>query len=148
MPMHCPQCLTEYRDGFIECADCRVSLSSGPPPDSNSNLASGSQPESDVHVHNHDVHLVTVFETGDPFALTLAKASLEDAGIEYVMEGDDQRTTGAFPGAFGIGAIRFGGWSSRIQVAQESEAEARRLLEPLQTPDSDADSAVEPGQES
>ena len=136
MPMHCPQCLTEYRDGFIECADCRVPLSSGPPP------------HPPVNLENHNVQLVTVFETGDPFALTLAKASLEEAGIEYVVEGDDQRTTGAFPGAFGIGAIRFGGWSSRIQVAQESEAEARTLLEPLQKPDPDADSAVEPGQDS
>ena len=135
MPMHCPQCLTEYRDGLIECADCRVPLASGPPP----------QPA--LNPEDHDVHLVTVLETGDPFLLTLAKASLEDAGIDYVVEGDSQRSTGGFPGAFGIGATPFGAWSSRIQVAQESEAQAQAVLEALQNgPDTDSD--VEPGPDS
>src|ERR1035438_463027 len=36
----------------------------------------------------HALDLVTVFETGDSFALTLAKSSLEDAGIQYVASGD------------------------------------------------------------
>ena len=54
---------------------------------------------------------------------------------------------GGFPGAFGIGAIPFGAWSSRIQVAQESEAEARAVLEALQH-GPDTDSPVEPESDS
>ena len=33
--------------------------------------------------------LVTVLETADTFALSLAKASLDEAGIAYVVDGDD-----------------------------------------------------------
>jgi hypothetical protein len=36
----------------------------------------------EVLMPKHDLDLVTVFETGDSFVLTLAKSSLEEAGIE------------------------------------------------------------------
>jgi hypothetical protein len=29
---HCPECLTEYREGALECIDCGVPLQPGPPP--------------------------------------------------------------------------------------------------------------------
>jgi hypothetical protein len=29
---HCPECLTEYREGAMECIDCGVPLEPGPPP--------------------------------------------------------------------------------------------------------------------
>ncbi len=72
-------------------------------------------------------------------ALTLAKASLEDAGIEYVVVGDEPRYIAGFPGAFGLGEMPLfrGGWG--IQVAPEFENEARTLLEPLQNPESQPD---------
>jgi hypothetical protein len=140
MPMYCPRCLTEYRDGFIECADCRVPLASGPVPQS---------PDAEVMARKeHSVSLVTVLESGDQFVLALAKAALEDAGIDYVLEGANQKFTGGYPGTFGVGAIPFGGSSSRIQVAQESEAEARTLLEPFQKPDAIRDVGPESDQDS
>ena len=80
----------------------------------------------------HDVDLITVFEAEDSFALTLAKASLEDAGIEYVVDGDDPKYIAGIPGAFGIGEVALGTkCSCRIQVAHEFEQEASALLEPL-----------------
>lgn len=83
--------------------------------------------------HGHD--LVTVFQTTDSFALTLAKSSLEDAGIEYVIAGDDPSYIAGIPGAFGIGEIPLGTkCSCGIQVARECEREARALVEPLQQP--------------
>jgi len=85
---------------------------------------------------SHDLDLVTVLETDDSFALTLAKSALEDAGIQYVVSGDDPRYIPGFPGAFGVGAIPFGKCSATIQVDRESEAEARALLEPLQQKES------------
>lgn len=31
---YCPECLTEYREGSVECMDCGVPLQPGPPPPS------------------------------------------------------------------------------------------------------------------
>ena len=119
--MYCPQCLAEYRDGFVECIDCGARLAAGLPPETK-----------DEHV----LELVTVLETHDGFALTLAKASLDDAGIDYVVQGDDPRYLPGFPGAFEVGATPLWGCSCSIQVAPENEAEARALLDPLRKPDS------------
>jgi hypothetical protein len=115
MAMYCPQCLTEYRDGFTECADCHVSLAPGVPPNSTA--------------EGHTVNLVTVLETSDRFAVNLAKATLEDAGIEYVTGGDDiveRALTGMSP---------MGSQAARIQVESVHADEAREALEPLITPE-------------
>jgi hypothetical protein len=116
--MYCPRCRIEYREGFVECADCHAPLAPGLPPECQetpgldaAELLRGREPE-----------LVTVLDTADPFALGLARASLEDAGIEYVMTGEDSRP---YPGP---------GPGCSIQVALEREKEARELLAPLQEP--------------
>jgi hypothetical protein len=83
----------------------------------------------------HDLDLVTVFQATDSFALTLAKSSLEDAGIEYVVSGDEPRYIAGIPGAYGIGEIPLGTkCSCGIQVAREDESEACALLDPLRQP--------------
>jgi len=107
--MYCPQCLAEYREEFTECADCRVALVAGPLP----------QP-----TRQTEVEFVTVLETRDPVALNLAKASLEEAGIEYLM-------VSGVSAATLMGLAYYPGFC-RIQVASEDEEEARALLEPLQ----------------
>ena len=90
--------------------------------------------------------LVTVLETKDTFALALARSALEDAGINYLVNGDDPRYFPIYEGVVGvpgIGQTPLWKCSCRIQVARESEAEARALLEPLQNPpavDRDAES--------
>ena len=94
--------------------------------------------------------LVTVLETKDTFALALAKSALEDAGINYLVTGDDPRYFPIYDGVVGVpnmGQTPMWKCSSKIQVARESEAEARALLEPLQNP-STADSGAESGQNS
>lgn len=81
-----------------------------------------------------DALLVTVLETDDSFALTLATSALEDAGIKYVVSGDP-KSLGGFPGNFGRGETPLGTvCSSTIQVTRASEREARALLEPLKNP--------------
>jgi hypothetical protein len=114
--MYCPHCLTEYRDGFAQCADCRVALMTGGPPPPLRNAA----PE-----------LVTVLETPDAFAVGLAKASLEDAGIEYEIEGGDR----GLPRFLGMATGQPGTALYRVQVAREDAAEARQFVEPLENPD-------------
>lgn len=83
---------------------------------------------------SHDLDLVTVFHTEDEFALTLAKSTLEEAGIPYVVSGDYPGHDPEAPGVYGTGVIPFGKCSGTIQVDRECEAEARALLEPLQRP--------------
>jgi len=122
MAMHCPQCLTEYRDGFTECADCHVPLAVGLPP--------AAQPV------EHDVKLVTVFGTSDPFLMNLAKATLEDAGIEFVEAGDD-------PNERILTAMPTGGDTAQLQVEAALEAQARAALEPLLNPEPVPETAVE-----
>jgi len=115
MAMHCPQCLTEYRDGFKECADCHVPLASGSPP----------KPADDEHT----VALVTVLETSDRFAIDLAKATLQDAGIQFVLDGDDSAERGL------TGMTPMGAMASRFQVESARADEARELLEPVIHPE-------------
>jgi hypothetical protein len=83
---------------------------------------------------NGDLQLVTVLETRDSFALMLAKASLNEAGIDFIVTGDDLRFEGDL--LRGSGLSQFPRWncSARIEVAPEHEAEARELLAPLAEP--------------
>jgi hypothetical protein len=79
--VYCPECRTEYREGFTECSDCRVPLLPGSAP-----------AEADVEApFNPDMDLVVVLETNEPFEVALAKGMLEEAGIPYFVL--DQITT-------------------------------------------------------
>jgi hypothetical protein len=121
--LHCPLCRTEYRCGFVECADCRVPLVAELPP----------QPEPE----DHSLRLVTVFESTDSFALTLAKSALEDASIPYIVDGSDPNTIGTFLRA----EIPVSCCHCRIWVPAEDESRARDLLDPLQEPPPDVGEA-------
>ena len=79
------------------------------------------------------MQLTTVLVTRDSFAVKLAKATLEDAGIEYIISEVDY---GFLPGIFGtagIGETPLWNCSCRIQVPVEHEEAARTLLENLQS---------------
>jgi hypothetical protein len=107
--MFCPQCRTEYRDGFTECADCRVAL----------------VPALAIEVQNSAPDLVAVFESSDSFTVGLAKGSLEDAGIPFWMLDDE---TGAH---LALSPVMFP--SCQLLVNKDREAEARELLESLES---------------
>jgi len=115
MAMHCPQCLAEYRDGFTECSDCRIPLVPGSPPK--------------AEEAGHNVVLVTVLETSDPFVANMAKATLEDNGIEYVLSGDDPDERGL------SGMTPMGAAASRFQVEVRAAERAREVLDPLVNPE-------------
>jgi putative signal transducing protein len=129
--VYCPQCHVEYRDGFSECTDCRVPLVAELPP---------------AVVEEHDLRLVTVLETEGSVALRLAKAALEEAGIEYLVSSDEALRQ-FIRGGFGMSPDQAPYQTCRIQVAAEYEAEARALLEPLANPDPAVDAEAEPDDE-
>lgn len=80
----------------------------------------------------HALELVTVLEVYDSFALGLAKASLDDAEIPYVIRGEILGDYPGIPGALGRGLNPLWKCFCQIQVTPEFESEARNLLEPLQ----------------
>jgi hypothetical protein len=106
--MFCPKCRTEYREGFTECADCGVPLVQDLPP-----RPSPPGPEEDLS------NLVTVLSTVNASTVALAKSLLEDAGIEFNVRGELPKAM------FSIGIMQ-------IQVADDDEAEARKLLEGIE----------------
>jgi putative signal transducing protein len=116
--MVCPNCRSEYRDGFTHCADCFVDLVAGP---------LSTEPVSDAH----EVELVSVFETGNPSLVSVAKSLLDSAGIQFVTRGEalqDLFGLGRFPASMSVvaGPVVF-------QVARADAADAAALLNDLKS---------------
>jgi len=63
--MYCPECGSEYRQGFTRCSDCDRELVAQQPPRS-------------------DIKLVKVFESANPALVPVVKSLLEDANIEFL----------------------------------------------------------------
>ncbi len=80
---------------------------------------------------NADPDLVTVLVTHDSFALSLAKASLDEANIPYVVTAEMPDYVPGFHGGSGIGATPLWKSLAEIKVARDREADALSLLEPL-----------------
>lgn len=72
-PMICPRCKSEYREGFVRCADCDVELVA--------NLDSEEQLE-----ESSENELVSVLETEDASFLADAVAAIEEAKIPYLLQ--------------------------------------------------------------
>ena len=118
--MFCPECRSEFREGFTTCVECEVPLVSELPP------------EEDEH---RGESLVTVYGVGDPGDLALAKSLLDDAGIPHFELGE------GIQDLFGMG--RLGGFSIvagpvQIQVPESRAEEARELLAELESADPSA----------
>jgi hypothetical protein len=125
--MYCPECRTEYREGFTECADCQVALLAGTPP-----------PEV-PDPFDPTIELVVALESNDSVQLAMAKGLLEEAEIPFfVLDGITKLVNDVNP--------FLNKWVS-VQVPRDREAEAKDLLEPLLHPEdcapaTDADAGV------
>jgi hypothetical protein len=71
--MYCPNCRSEYRDGFTWCKDCDVGLVADLPPEG--------EPEF--------VDLVEVLTMADAGQIPLIKSILEAEEIPYVAQGEN-----------------------------------------------------------
>jgi hypothetical protein len=69
--MFCPNCRTEYRDGFAVCADCGAALVAKLPPD-----------------ENEQSELVAIYQTHDLSEAVIAKSILDEAGVPYAAKGE------------------------------------------------------------
>ncbi len=70
--MFCPQCRTEYREGFDVCADCDIKL------------VEVLDPEPDPEFVEYDC----VLQTYNPADIAIIKSLLDGEGITYYFKGD------------------------------------------------------------
>ena len=107
--MVCPECGAEYREGYLECADCSVPL------------------VTELPSEDHGEPTVGIFRTADATLLPVLKSVLTAAGIPFSVQGDE--TSGLFPfGPAGSGpdSRRLG---AVLWVPESRADEARALLE-------------------
>ena len=103
--MICPECGSEYRDGFTHCNDCDVDLVEpmAEPPE---------EPDAD---------LVSVYKSGNPALLPIVESLLRDAQIEFMTTGQSVQ---ALQGAIGISFVV----PVEFYVRSEYADQARELL--------------------
>ena len=70
--MFCPECRTEYREGFTVCADCNVNLVDSIPP----------IPDPEF------VDFMELLGTYNPADVAFLKSLLESEGIQYFFKGE------------------------------------------------------------
>lgn len=73
--MYCPNCKSEYPEGFSRCADCGSPLVCELPPDS----------EDDISY----VEMVEVFSTYNPGDIAFIKSVLDGEHIHYYFQGEN-----------------------------------------------------------
>lgn len=111
--MICPECGSEYRDGYSRCGSCDVDLIEPAP----------AEP---------DLALVKVYETGNAALVPLFESLLGDAGIEYLMKNEPIQDLFGW-GRFGsnmnyaVGPVEF-------YVREDAADEARAIAETLESP--------------
>jgi hypothetical protein len=73
--MYCPNCKSEYREGFFKCADCGAELVSEPPSENDDDL--------------HYVDMVEVYSTYNHGDIAFIKSLLDAEGIHYYFQGEN-----------------------------------------------------------
>jgi hypothetical protein len=112
--MFCPNCGSEYGEGFTVCSRCNVPLRNEPPDQSASEF----------------VKFVTVYETGDPGFIAFAKSVFESENIKYFFKGEGIQDLFA-GGRLGTGFNPAIG-PVQIQVDEKDVEKAKELLNQIE----------------
>ncbi len=114
--MICPQCGTEYKEGFTDCADCHIPLITG--------TAKEWEREKEF------VRLVPIYTTGNFAFVTVAKTVLEGAGILFNVKNENLQNLWGL-GSMGTGYNPITG-PMIIEVEAERADEAATLLKEME----------------
>jgi hypothetical protein len=101
----CPKCKSEYKEGFLKCAECGVDLVEGHPPEAEDGV--------------NYVEMVEVFSTYNQGDIALVKSALDSEGIHYFFSGEST-----------IMMIGAGSYARLLVKADEAER-AREILQEL-----------------
>lgn len=110
--MFCPQCRNEKRPEFTVCPECNIPLVE--------ELLFESEPEY--------VDFVTIFESGNPALIAMAKSLLESAEIQYFVNGEQLQDLFGGRMVYGFNPVI---GATEIQVAEDEVEEALTLLEDM-----------------
>lgn len=128
--MFCPNCKSEFREGFTRCAECDVDLVA--------ELEEEWDSESDTDENASESELVMVLETINPGLLSDIVTRLEKVEIPYLVQSGT-----AFHLVRGLtGGTSSPEWQAVLWVPGDSIEEARRFLREAEEP-SAADQAKE-----
>ena len=117
--MICPQCGTEYREGFDMCTDCHVPLI----PKMDWGPDKGKKADS---------KLVCVLATGDQAQIAVAKSLLDGADIPYMVKNEGVQDLLGF-GRLGTGYNPLTG-PIEIWVDERDAFQAKEILSDLDNP--------------
>jgi len=110
--MFCPQCKNEKDPEFTVCPECNTPLVE--------ELPFESEPEY--------VDFVTVFESGNPALIAMAKSLLECAEIQYFVNGEQSQDLFGGHMVYGLNPVV---GATEIQVAEDDVEEALTLMEDM-----------------
>ena len=98
--MFCPQCKSEYQEGVVSCADCKVAL----------------VPSLESELEPEFIEYEKVLSTCNPMEIGIIKSVLASEGIIYFFQGENANHL--FPVAF----------PATLMVCKEQVPEAKKLL--------------------
>lgn len=122
--MICPECGSEYRDGFVHCGSCDVDLVAVGPEDAG----------------EPDVKLVKIYETGNAAIIPLLQSLLQAANIEFMMKSE---TIQDLFGWGRIGASNYVVGPVEFFVREDASEEARAIAESLGEPPLEGDEPID-----
>ena len=98
--MFCPECRSEYREGFTECNDCQVALVDQLPPEQK-------------REYEEFEPIMTVFKE---VHMALIKSEFDGAGLDYYFHGEFSHHLVPLP------------FETRLMVRADQADEAKRIL--------------------
>ncbi|HAD82292.1 MAG: hypothetical protein A2509_04790 [Candidatus Edwardsbacteria bacterium RIFOXYD12_FULL_50_11] len=109
MTPFCPNCRTEYREGFKNCSDCGSDLMAALPPEADNR-------------EEVDSDLLAVYDAPDQMSALALSSLLNDNGIRNIIKSEQ------IPMYDGVARMLFPRWG-RVMVMEHQYQKARELID-------------------